>query len=437
MKLVQSSSIYKTILIISFQIVSSNVIPADDSTTLEQLDDYSLLGIIECLPYNDTLKLLTTSKRFQNVITQKLLEKKFSERMFRFEVGGSKWKFYDDPIILDSYESIMEALENSGHLIKRLIFDSNQLDSEQILNISHAIEQHLSGSLVEISLKDMFGENLLSIANRAFLKVTSVSLTGNIHLGRLRLYEIFPNIKEFTVSSISTLPNETLHHKYDQLTRVTSYDKSDKNSKLLPFLQWNPQIRVLNLSPLPSLEVLQSLNKSLSNLEILYLSCSLGGCYENSGNHQIVYLESVRNLEIRMNGHIIETYPLSTGQLEELSIIAYRLGDFSIRLIKENKNLRILHIPEMFRPNDFLRVVNALNDLTKLKEVTLTWNKELNQAEFQHLINDFEQLNIAKFIVENPDQRDELFSNISNKWRLTNEEIIHHRIHLTFLRNAN
>lgn len=334
----------------------------------------------------------------------------------------------------------MAVLENSGHLIKRLIFSSLRLDWQDMSNISHAIEQYLSGSLVEISLKDMFGQHLLSIASRPFPKVTSVSLTGGIYSSSMRLYEIFPNMEEFILySSIFDLPNATLHHKYDQLARVTSYDKNHQNCNLIPFLQWNPQIRALDLSPLPSLEVLQSINESLSNLDTVYLNCSLGGCYENSGSGQMVYLEDVKRLEIDMSNYVVETYPLSTGQLQELSITAFRLGNFSIRLVRENKNLRILRIPVLYRPKDFSRVVNALNHLTKLEVVSFAWNKELNQAEFQHLLNNFEQLKIAKFIVEKQDERDELISNISNKWRLTNEETIDllgPRIQLTFERNT-
>lgn len=52
----------------------------------------------------------------------------------------------------------------------------SEINSEQIANISRSIGQYLSGSLVSILLRDMYGDHLLSTASRACPKVTSVTI---------------------------------------------------------------------------------------------------------------------------------------------------------------------------------------------------------------------------------------------------------------------
>lgn len=378
---------------------------------LIDLDTYTLRKIFKRMDFDDLLNMADTNNRFRNLIARHFMLPRYRihEKINRFDLTGNS-HIDENEVLYNNYDAILKLLRNYGHLLTKLVHVQPELNDTRNIEISQSIGKYCADTLTEITLSS----DEYSLLDTMDYTLTNVFRVNVVPFYRsevpdeFALAPIFPNMKELIVT-----PNPK------------SLESVQKFYPHLEFLiRSTPHLQSVVLNSLPSSDLL----KAIDDVKLEALQITLNRSDEvNELDH--VYLDHVKTFTLVINVEEsklkIEWLPISFERLEEFHVIATYSSQLVINLIKTNKNLKSLAVPQ-----NNLSVLDTFMQWSDLEVLIIQWSNQINLPETKRLLNQAAKLQELTFVVPYRSIGDEIFDTLPDEWQFVRED--HSGTYLTF-----
>lgn len=360
---------------------------------LEHLDEYSLLGILDYLDFDELVNLADTNQEFRQFIAEHYMIPKY--RIHEKQIIM--------PYVLEDLSGIsitvksrtfLSLLRSFGHLIRDLKF-SGLFSRTRCNKIYTFIEQYCSNTLVEFELE---APDFITFSpNQPFKKVTKLLLENSYQVDFSVIDLVFPAVKELTVLSFQPI-NPQLSRFFSNLEHLHLVEIFWDNyagieDGIRKFVQTNPQLRTLRLERVPSNELLKYIRDTSKHLESLVIgySSNVMSAYSEKINFEHIKklkVKSVKSSEQESNSMI------TFQQLESIEIDSFEELLVPIALIRQ-QNSQLKSITFTNFEGNVSDILAESGPFEALEEVKLSWDSEKDMGR---LLNDFETLKKITFV---------------------------------------
>lgn len=428
---------------------SGNSIGATDITTLESLDDYSLLSILDWVSLRDLLNIASLNARFQQLGSHHYLIGKY--RLHESELSLSA---DDDDVsicfncietgevltLARDYSETMVALRDFGKMFTHLKINIQDDGFDYAEAILHSVNKYCAEAYQEIELDRGAGSKTVNIPsiNATSVKIIRISDTNDVEQFRSDL--AFPRMKKMDISS-----NIDINHYYPHLIEFAyqpiAYESFDY---LSDFMRLNPQLHRIYLPFLRYGSHLTTMNELLPSLESLEFRVG-NAEYGDSNAVETIRFKNVRafTLELGIKTGRYWTDQLQQmlssiqfDQLESFDVTNHHIDaiDFLIEWIVANRALATVSLT--YRELSFQQLSALIAPLTKLKVLTITWAHRSTLDELNAALTDgvtmnsvLEQINIEIFEYRR-DWRQIICENVPHGWHCTDTGVMQNPIQL-------
>lgn len=340
---------------------------------LDQLDDWSLLGIIDHLNFDTMINLAGANKGFARIIAHHYMLPTFhihEKLIYLIDIKNTP-EILDNSILFKDFEKILVFLRAFGGSITTLKFTESRFDAKQAIDINNHIQQYCSTSLTALEI-DFSSLRLTTDANTIFTQVTKLRLKDPRALHDLRLDHIFPALEDLTIelSYQSGIPLSMARY-HRNLKHFQLFDDERNDDGLIEFFRVNRQLRTMNLRRVASIEVLKSIS-GLKELESLALSCDAQIAAVPS--FTTVHFDSVKHLTINniRDGRENRSCPMTFKHLESLEYAS--LDDdriVSVELLhQQSRVLKSLSFPNLLAERA-MRILNEIGPFDALEVIKM------------------------------------------------------------------
>lgn len=370
-----------------------------ESTQLDQMDTYSLLGIFDNLNFEELLYTADISARIRDII-----ETHYMVPKYQIHEKPTFISLYDKSdessayLVIQKTLNILKFLRNFGHNIEKIKFDAYGYGDDDTI-ISEYIAKYCSNSLNEINLYDG-GYYLLNAANETFNQIRSLHFAvSEKKLNNLEIHRIYPRLERLKIYARRPIASQYLAYEFPYLIDLDYSDgeSSVDYSTLQRLLEANAQLRSLSINMLTTFEALQMIHDNSPALETLSFVRREGDFFDAN---RTIHFESVRNFAV----HKIVTdfdgrddFPITFEHLNSLEIAAI-LNEAMFDLIQRNQKIEMLSISYRVAERSMKRLLNILNDFSTLKTITLLWPIHMDSDEFWTSLNGLKSLTTIKFM---------------------------------------
>lgn len=375
---------------IACEVLSEKVSP----TTLESLDDFSLMGILDMLYLDDLVRLAALNPRFRQLVADHYIILKFRlhEKEVLLSVAGTfsmKYKLADGSYlpITDNYDEILLVLRHFGHLFNYLdivIFSTGHAYFEKV---QFLVNEHCSDALQ--NLQYIIGRNgeyvPIKPVNISFPYAAEVNLEFGQRFKniQIRLDVSFPQMKKLTANRIVGL-----NYTYPHLTEATLHinDKYEDLLYLGDFMKMNSQLRSVDLPVFDDESYLTTISKCLPHLESLTLRMHTLPQY-SSVSFTLARFPNVKHFILdtfipgsNWNNQFRWLYPsLEFDQLESLSVFSFRYFSQLFGMLELNASLKNLTLEVDLSFHRFALLIALLQEL---KEINIIWREHSSRDEW-------------------------------------------------------
>lgn len=376
---------------------TKSAVESPEKLQLFDLDEYSLLKILDFLEFDDLLTISSIKPELIPFITKHYMIPKYRihERDIYLHLMTESNDILGPQISIGKSKAAKEFIKNFGHLFTSLAINAH---SERNEVIRQSIEQYCSQTLIKFGLSGTM-RYFLSESNASFPKLTKMNIAFPRYQGTYEISRIYPALKELSVD----------------LTVGVDADLRDMISSA-------PSLRAFSTSFVLNSDILPFINRNHPNLE------SLGITYNThifQRDQQMIHFNKVKSLAIDITNNIESrdnSLPLSFSQLERLEIHLKHFANVPIDLIKRCVSLKSLFFQEWNEIIDVVNVLNRVNKTHSIEELSLMWSsRDGNEAEYTvRLLHDYPTLKKITFIVLDNSgpmiQRDRLLGTITSEW---------------------
>lgn len=337
--------------------------------------------------------------------------------------------YVSENVIAISPELAENFLKVFGQSISKLAVSFNFIHTKQKY-IGKLVNQYCSESLIEFQSKHC-REGAYDDMKKPFVKVEKVVFIGtwkNLTHESCTLDKLFPKMR---VLNLSVTESHILDGHYPHLIELNA--DVDPSSSFIKFFEKNTQIKILRLESSTSMELIDTVNEKLSDLEFLEFRIPQDmPTYEGPE----IRMSKVKNVTIRDTQNKFLPGKISFKKLDQmrLSVFGHINAEWT-EFIVANKNLKSLTMV-IWNVNNtaLLELSDKLNDLV--------------EANF-NVDNNIEIDNIAKFLESNKHMKtlnlnfpigsiiflDELAEKLKENWKITPTNKYFNAITITRLPN--
>lgn len=345
-------------------------------------------------------------------------------------------------ILISNFDTAKTALKYYGDSIEKLTFNGEFFTADEVIELSHQIAQYTSPTLKEITLINV-DDYLLSKSNYTFSNVISCTIQRDRYSDNLKLFQIYPRMQNFRfISKFLRFRLTSLVRYYNRLEHLELLDSGGlvgENINYFAIIEQNPHIQSLVLNQFPRRLFLEAVSEYLPRLKRLSLAWGYLDSYENERN---VHFSGVKSFTIDcirdgldLDDEILDRFPITFEQLNTLEVKSLGFNDVPMRLIEQNKRLKVLSLPETDTTDIFPRVLSAIQRLRELEAITLQWSDGVGEGATLRLMNHFGGLKRITFILNKRSGLNVLKAIVPDEWRqLDSEEVVDKRCFVTFVR---
>lgn len=397
------------------------------TTGLSNVDDYTLMELIDHLEFDDILKLADLSTELRAIITERYMVPIYQlhEKTICFTVGMDEHQ-PGSRLVINELPVALRLLRIFGHLVTKLKLFSLNFTTEQLTLIGNYIAKYCQSSLIELELFGIQTSELITDPTNLFPNVTKLKLSSFHPMGSLEIHKIYPALKELTYSCHAFSRNS---HIFPNLVRFelieNGVDANDSNIR--EFLKLNSHLRELSLSRIVTFDLMKFMEENLEKLESLeigYLSHAM-----QSPNNEILHFGDIRSFVItpKARGNILQKFPLSFNRLDSVEIRTNDYFNVPLNLIKENPMIKTLSLPWL-DGRQAVRVLSGVRDSHQLEEATVKLTNIDSMPEVLESINEFGAMRRINFIVHDlvgeTSSRRAVLTNIPARWHLDEFKVV-------------
>lgn len=350
---------------------------------MDNLDDFSLMGIFDWLELRDLLKLSTLRTRFQQLIEVHYIRPKYHlhDRWFFINVGDKVRMEYNkdryDSVIADELPEILSILQSSGHILKFVQIENFPIGHRHLAELQQSINKYCAKAFQHARLVvDHNTDFLLGMhVNISFTNAKSINLARYVDdIDPIRLDKAFPRMQKLTV--INELD---LNHHYPYLTETifNTVGVLRNMSTLLEFMRLNPQLSHIELPIWNDAAYLETSSELLSNLYSLTLTIHSRAYTINALS--VARFKSVKKMLVKTDRYVSPhnwnqenlhqlLASLQFDHLESFTVASTHPNsqDFIIQLIVRNTELRSVLINSDMSFDQLSRLIEPLPELKEL-----------------------------------------------------------------------
>lgn len=304
------------------------------------------LLILERLNLSALLNVAQTNNHFLQLSTE-IYRRKYSSRTISIRSSDFSPEFeeiyvakYFDYIIITNLEIAGKMLNIFGHFITKLSLKCTDMVSNNVENITRAINDHCTDSLIQFEMDDCI-DDVWTNLQLPFKKIKSVTLSGNVKTENVALNDLFPKLRELFLKDVEiydrnafrqTFPH--LEHLLVVILEIEGFVETD----VVEMITKNKQLKSLSLEN-ASKKLLKFVSQHMLNLQSIEIVKYL----QDTSNDELILFESVKNVSLNYNSEVPERIIFS--QLTELKLECFpELSDTWIDFIIRNSNLSKLII---------------------------------------------------------------------------------------------
>lgn len=403
---------------------------------LNSLDDYSLLNILDHLTLEELINVTNVNVRFRALIIahSARLKLELHEVTVRF-ISDFSGKIHDgDVITITRSVEIQRFLQYFGHFVSKVEFYGRGYNDNELLEISQSIEKYCATTLIEFEQSET-GNYLTRDTNRVFSKITNLHLRqlNNQSLYDLQIHRIYPALEQLTLA----------FHPF--IKKNATYFHQIFSNQVKHLLGSIPKLSAFHINPVPSLDLIRSINVIEPNLKSLAIGYDSNDFILRSNNNRNVHFHNVNNFKLNVFGdrtNSLNPFPITFDRLDSLEIVTMDVIDVPTRLIEQNVALKSLSLPYISQHDNLRSIFNLIERLQNLEKITLEWCGDLSST---YLMDQLDQLNeivfIARDIHLSKNVSEVLKSAIPSAWNVANlTEYIgldYKEYRITIIRKAN
>lgn len=394
---------------------------------LENLDDFSLIGIFDSVDLKDLINIALSSRRFEDIISKYYITRKYrlNERKIQIIVTATAEISVDTQStkIASGLNETLQVLEMFGHAFYHLDIRFYSFGSQISEQISKYLKKYCSHAFQKATIHTVVN------MKKPFILPHIDSLTVNninTNVAPIQFNVQFSNIQSLAVHFPRDLASIQFHfaHLVDFSLGIRA--NGQISGFLWDFLRLNPQIRTFHTPLFKDHTYFERLNEALVNLTTLTVINS--GISRNPTDQPIVCFQNVR--EFILDVHFYYSFAIGDALpligFEQLE--TFKLHGNSIEAIeglfgffKENPTLSRLDLGEWVMNYEHLREIVEIMD--NLKEITVAVTTIEVIDEFRnYLMDDDSSIHLEKvFVKTTQDIRERILDSLPCTWQMVGE----------------
>lgn len=429
---------------------SKSAQPLQTTNRLEYLDDYSLLGILDYLNFDDLLNLAEMNAHFQELILAHYIIPRYHFADHRISISVD-WTIelidsFDNSKYSNDYTKTVRILRTFGSGIDSLNVHFMSYANEDSMRIANEVNANCANALKEIVLYNV-GDGILSDWENAFTQAKSVIFKGFV-LDKdltINLNEFFPQMQRFELTSYGQTNLICLEKHFPHLKYFAFRSLNDQQSdvSIRRFIRLNQQIRELQLGGIGDFKLLRYSNEMLPHLDYLVLENRMSNLI-NLNDNGFIRFGKVKKFKLTLshdeafdrNGPN-QVPHIEFCQLESLELVStvYASINELIEFILRNKALENLAIANSELSIE--QVKYLLRHLPRLNSITIEIKRRSIGNEMRKFLlntRNHQVRNITISIRINGIDRDVVMSVFPNTWIFSGERSSGFRQFLSFAR---
>lgn len=353
---------------------------------LNDLDEWSLMNILDFLEFGDLLAISTVNPTFDHLVTNHFMVQKFRIHERAIYIS-SKERLNEisnnNRITIGSMALGQEFLEKFGHLFTHLILSPQR---ERNVEIRRIIEQYCAETLSEFELINS-SSYFLSETNQTFNRLVKLSYTIIEPRQIPQFSRIYPALKELSVDTHGQIGG-----KLEHITKM---------------IKAAPGLRAFAIDHIPAYETFRLLNDNHPNIESLKFGYR-SDVFRNNIDTNTINFNNVKELTInRLDGFVGRNlFPLRFDRVQKLEIHTKRADSIPFVIIErgvELKTLSLINLKDMWH---VLTILYRVNETHSIENVSLSWANDTTNRPAQlttRLLSDYPKLQSVTFYVMDSD----------------------------------
>lgn len=400
-----------------------------------QLDLTNLLSILDRFNLDEMINMADVNPTLRGIIRHHYMISKYhiNELAVRFDSFHAE-RIVGNTLLLGNVPTILSFIRVFGDLISELVYNNKAgtFPADDFEKINRNIEQYCSKTLTKLWLIDA-KPHLISKSEISFEKVVDLHITRSSNADNFEIDRIYPNIEHLHLTLGVYLNSlQSIVRLYPHLThlRLDVTHNIEAGMAMHNLLQLNSQLGSLSLLGFPSIDLLQSIDEILPQLNTLTTAFSTD-LVLNSPHKIKVHYRNLKSIVIYIDLSPYESdeIPFTFGQLESMEVtLKYPLSVSVQSFIQRNRQLKKLSFP-MISGRDFHAVLATIKGLPNLKEITIQRPTEFSLNDLLQQIGD--NSNTLQRITFVGYETEDYSDRTSTNWTLA--DISSHRRHIPFV----
>lgn len=394
--------------------------------TILDLDEYSLVPIMDHLSIDDLCNMAGLSERIDQTIQKYFIEYKYRFHEQILVLSSNNHKYYIrgrlNRIVIDGFERVTRFLRYFGSSIAYLdISCVNDVDHEEFTILAVYIELYCQNTLFDIKVNGESNEIINQWRGR-FTRVAKLDIVieEDVHdFGR-----IFPNIQTLNVVVFkdSRVDDKTSLF-FPRLKRLNYYEipTSSRNFNFLKrVLRSNPQIKRFETAMGLGINLISFMAEHLVELEDLKIDIYSNDFTENVDSN-ILTFSKVKHFEVKFHQSSNSTCPfwLRFDRLETLTLSSYEISYSVMSFITQNTHLQRITLPMSALTG--IELNTLIRGLPNLNAITFRWTDKLTTDDIITAINRSSSLKYVTIRPENLIDIQPLMKALRSKWKSIEE----------------
>lgn len=338
-----------------------------------------------------------------------------SNRTYTSEIVDPDW------LVISEIDKAVDIIQLFGHLITKIHINGEHINITEMEKITKNINANCFSSLRAITLLET-KESLNNWSN-TFPNVVDITISNLRDYNDMDIYRVFPNIQKMKLTLPSTYNSSILDHRYNHLEELEYYEhivSETSHSALVDFLRRNQQIRSFVTNKPLTKALLEVIRDNLVGLETIGLTNYPFFSLRDEID-EVIHLKNVKNIQFyafQTLDDVSNELPLSFDRLESMHLYTFSISDDFLRMIIEQRALKMLVIPWCnIEMNQLLRIVTELGELEKII-VKYSSAHETTINDLWDILRQGEQLRFVDIVLGFEADRDEIIAMIPAGWIL-------------------
>lgn len=397
--------------------------------SLDLLDEYSLLNILDAMDFEQLFEVADCGERIRRVILDHYARPKYkidSRTVFvgTFRADRNRMEFKGNSIYLRDYVTALRFIRIFGPMISKLSL-TRALEPYQCQWIGDYLNEYSTESLTHLKLA-IISDKMIHNWHKPFTKAIDVHLSvgGRVHGNACQLNHFFPNVRRLQIKWNATTTATCLRQNFRQLQTLKYMDNTNAVDNINELLAANDRLVSFHMENECDLGFLTLLNRTVPHLDELAISNFRPDFFERAAAPAAdVRFMRLKKLRIELiNGEAnrkIEHFPFRFERLEDLELVQQNIpGEWTDFIVGHAQHLRKLRVAvDAWTLENWQRISERLHQLT---ELTVLYRYRSSNGIF-HLIGHSPSLRRITFEIQLPPQQEYIRRIMSHDWKVISE----------------